>query len=235
VLAAVLDVILPPRCAGCGDPGAMVCPGCALRLRGQPAIRMPEPPPAGLPACWSSTAYEGVPRKLIIAYKERGRTALAPALAACLAGVAARALGGFRGSCVLVPVPSVPAARRRRGYDPIVLIATRAVQNLREHGRAATLARVLRPGRRVADQTGLSATERAANLSGAFWVADGDNSPLQAARGRTAVAVLVDDIVTTGATLAEAARALGEVGIAVPLAITVAATRRSPRHAGRQW
>jgi predicted amidophosphoribosyltransferase len=92
-----------------------------------------------------------------------------------------------------------------------------------------TLARVLRPRRRVADQTGLSSTQRAANLSGAFGVAGGGIGPLRAARGRSAVAVLVDDIVTTGATLAEAARALREVGVDVPLAITVAATRRRER------
>lgn len=190
-----------------------------------PAPRMPCPSPPGLPLCWSATTYEGVARRLIIAHKERGRTALAPVLAAYVARVAAEALGARHGPVVLVPVPSARAARRRRGHDPVRAIAAGAVRDLRGRGRPVALAPVLRPRRRVADQAGLSSIERAANLSGAFRVAGHRDGPLRPTGGRAA-AVLVDDIVTTGATLAEAARALRRAGAEVPLAIIVAATRR---------
>jgi predicted amidophosphoribosyltransferase len=156
---------------------------------------------------------------MILAYKERGRTVLARPLAACLAGVVEAALAGAPGAvaAALVPVPSARAARRARGHDPVGVIAALAVRDLAARGWPVTYAPVLAQRRRVADQAGLSSAQRAANLSGAFRVAS---------RVRWAVCVLVDDVVTTGATLAEAARALGAAGAAVPLAVTVAATRR---------
>ncbi|MBX6168004.1 MAG: ComF family protein, partial [Thermobispora bispora] len=77
MLAALLDLLLPPRCAGCGAPGAPACPGCTALLRA-PAPRPPEPAPPGLPECWSAARYAGPARRMILAYKERGRTALAP-------------------------------------------------------------------------------------------------------------------------------------------------------------
>lgn len=230
MLAAVLDLLLPSRCAGCGEQGAVVCAVCTDELRGVPALRMPRPSPPGLPACWSATAYDGVARRLILAYKEHGRTALVPVLAARVAQVAHVALatlGPFDGSVglCLVPVPSAQAARRRRGHDPIRALAEAAVRNLRGEGLPVTLAPALRSRRGVADQAGLSSPERAANLAGSFLITGRRDGRFRRPEDRP-VAVLVDDIVTTGATLAEAARALRQAGAVVPLAITVAATRR---------
>lgn len=216
-----LDLLLPRRCAGCGGaggrgPGAL-CAGCTTLLRGLPRSYGPSPAPPGLPRCWSATDYAGVARRVILAYKERGRTALAAPLAACLAGVAEAALRGRTGRVVLVPVPSARAARRARGHDPVGALAARTARLLAARGRPAVAAPVLGQRRRVADQAGLGAASRAANLRGAFRAA-GPVPP--------GLCVLVDDVVTTGATLAEAARALGEAGARPALAITVAATRR---------
>ncbi|QSI47433.1 ComF family protein [Thermobispora bispora] len=227
MLAALLDLLLPPRCAGCGAPGAPACPGCTALLRA-PALRPPEPAPPGLPECWSAARYAGPARRMILAYKERGRTALAPVLAGCLAEVVAAALGGRPAPVALVPVPSARAAVRRRGHDPMGVLATRAAALLRERGVPAVVVRALRPARRVADQAGLTAAERAANLAGALEA--------RAPRGRWPAglsAVPVDDIVTTGATLAEASRALRAAGARVAFAATLAATsrRRPARHA----
>ncbi|GIH22090.1 hypothetical protein Aph01nite_04000 [Acrocarpospora phusangensis] len=232
MLAALLDLILPPRCAGCGRaplPACPLCPACTARLRGDPSPRPPENPPLGMPEVWAAAEYAGAVRRLLVAHKERGRVALAPLLGGCLAETLTAATGGVWPALELVPVPSAPAATRRRGHDPVRRMAAAAVRELRARGRPVTLAPVLRPRRRVADQAGLSAPERAENLAGGFVVPEGRPR----ASGRV-LAVLVDDVVTTGATLAAAAEALRAAGAQAPLAVTVAATRKrvtTTRHA----
>ncbi|MFI6501584.1 ComF family protein [Nonomuraea typhae] len=117
-------------------------------------------------------------------------------------------------------MPSARRAVRARGHDPVGRLAVLAVGRLRALGVRAEAVPVLAQARRVADQAGLSATERAANLGSSLRV----TGRLRGAPGATVV--LVDDIVTTGATLAEAARALRTAGVQVAAAATVAATRR---------
>ncbi|MEV6861411.1 ComF family protein [Streptosporangium subroseum] len=221
---ALLDLLLPPRCAGCDAPGALVCSRCAAELHGEPAHRMPVPFPPGLPECWSAAEYTGAVRRAIIAYKERGRTALAHPLAGALALTIATAAG--ERPVTLVPVPSARSALRRRGHDPVTRLADLAAGYLRAAGWPVSVEKILTQRRRIADQAGLSSLQRAANLSWAFTVAPGRNVSLSDHRGVSGPIVLVDDIVTTGATLVEAARALRETGVPVPLAATVAATRR---------
>ncbi|WP_326820204.1 ComF family protein [Streptosporangium sp. NBC_01756] len=230
---ALLDLLLPPRCAGCDAPGALVCARCTAELHGEPARRMPAPVPPGLPECWSATGYTTAAQRTIIAYKERGRTALAPFLAGSLALTIATAVGDR--PVVLVPVPSARAAVRRRGHAPVTRLTELAAGCLRAAGWPATVAEILAPRRRVADQAGLSSLQRAANLSMAFRVTTGRNGAGVGSWGGAGPVVLVDDIITTGATLAEAARALREAGVPVPLAVTIAATRRKgevPPHDG---
>ena len=101
-------------------------------------------------------------------------------------------------------------------------LARSAARALAVPGRPVRVLPLLRPSRRVGDQSGLDAAARAANLSGAFEVCR------QVPRGTCVV--VVDDVVTTGATLAEARRALTAAGIRVHGAATVAATMRRSRH-----
>ncbi|WP_449066250.1 ComF family protein, partial [Planomonospora algeriensis] len=96
-------------------------------------------------------------------------------------------------------------------------------------GWPATTAQVLAQRRRVADQSGLNALQRAENLSSAFRLAPGANGSPAALLEGGRVIVLVDDVVTTGATLAEAARTLRAAGAEPGVAVTVAATRRRTR------
>ncbi|WP_196440161.1 ComF family protein [Planomonospora sp. ID67723] len=224
---ALLDLVLPPRCAGCDAPGALVCPSCAEEIRGEPACRMPVPAPPGLPECWSAAEYAGAARRAIISYKERGRTALARPLAGALALTVGTAVGGH--PVVLVPVPSARPALRRRGHDPVTRLAELAAGYLREAGWPVMVAGMLAHRRRLADQAGLSSLQRAENLASAFKVAAGWDGLLARSWEGAGVVVLVDDVVTTGATLAEAARALREAGTQAPLAVTLAATRRRGR------
>jgi predicted amidophosphoribosyltransferase len=242
VLTALLDLILPPICAGCERPGAVLCPVCTAAFHAGPSPGPPSPPRRGLPGCWAAACYEGAPRRVLLAYKERGRTALAGPLAACLASTATAALRASRDSrapgvpgardapFALVPVPSSRQAVRRRGHDPVGRLAALAAGDLRSRGWPVTPAPVLVQRRRVRDQAGLSASQRAANLAGAFGVREPRNAAERLLWARPiAFAVLVDDIVTTGTTLAEAAAALRGEGVTVPLAITLAATpRRAP-------
>ncbi|MEV7965207.1 ComF family protein [Sphaerisporangium sp. NPDC088356] len=233
MLTAFLDLVLPARCAGCARAGSVVCPACAQELHGDPRPRAPSPPPRGMPDCWAGALYAGAPRRAILAYKERGRTALARPLAASLTATLVAALresDALGAPLALVPIPSARKAVRQRGHDPVGRLAELAVGALRSRGAPVTLAPVLAQRRRVRDQAGLSASQRAANLSGAFGVRAAGSAPERSLWGRPdPVAVLVDDIVTTGTTLAEAAGALRREGVVVPLAVTLAATPRRAR------
>jgi predicted amidophosphoribosyltransferase len=218
VLAALLDLALPQRCLGCGAQGPRLCDGCLAPV---PARRMPRPVPADLPECWSAADYTGHVRDAVLAYKERGQTALARPLAAALVFTACHALASWPETPVaVVPVPSSSRARRARGHDPVGGLAALAVRGLRMRGHRAELWRALGQAPEVADQAGLSATQRAANLASGHRLSS-------AAKTRSAPPVLlVDDVVTTGSTLAEAARTLRANGARVLCAVTVAATRR---------
>ncbi|MFE4700678.1 ComF family protein [Streptomyces sp. NPDC056738] len=119
-------------------------------------------------------------------------------------GVAVREAGAGRGPVLLVPVPSARWAVRARGHDPVRRIALAAARELRRSGTPARVLGVLRQRRAVADQSGLNSRQRAANLAGALEVVAGGGR-LLAEGGRV---VLVDDLMTTGASLAEAARAV---------------------------
>ncbi|MCX5382111.1 ComF family protein [Streptomyces sp. NBC_00083] len=114
---------------------------------------------------------------------------------------------GSRGSLVLVPVPSSRRAVRARGHDATRRVAFAAAAELRRTGTDARVASVLRQRRAVADQAGLSAPQRLANLSGALTVAGGGARLLTGGQ-----VVLVDDLMTTGASLVEAARVVRGAG-----------------------
>lgn len=222
---AAADLALGSACAGCGEHAGLLCPACRAALLG-PATRVltvpgrPDLPLAG------AAAYAGPVRAAVLEHKEHGRLPLAVPLGDALA-VAVTALLAVPGGCghpahgdrpvVLVPVPSARRAVRSRGHDPVLRSARRAAATLRRSGQRCSVAPALRHRRRVADQAGLGRREREANLRGSL--------ACRRSAGRVAdggCVVVVDDIVTTGATLREAARALAEAGVRPCGAVVVA-------------
>lgn len=219
-------LVLPADCAGCGAARRVLCPDCREVLSGagagrvRPAARRAGP--AGLPEVQAGAVYAGAVRAVVLAHKERGALPLAgplgAALAAAVLGAEGGGDGGGAGELALVPVPSARRTLRARGHDPARRIALAAAARLRGAGEAARVAPVLRLRRRVADQAGLGARQRLENLAGALDVRRDGVRVLAGAR-----IVLVDDVITTGATLAEAARALRVAGLRVRAAAVVAA------------
>ena len=199
MLGALADLVLPRRCAGCGRPGSALCVSCV------PSGRPLEIELSTLRAV-AAGCYEGALRQAVLAYKERGRRELAAPLAALLAGAI---LNVEVPGIVLVPAPSARAAARRREGDHVLRLARLA-------GRRCGLrtVRTLDLVREVRDSAGLGVAERHLNLGGA----------MAAGAARRRPAVIIDDIVTTGATLSEAARALRSAGWRVAGAVVIAAT-----------
>lgn len=216
ISTALLDglaVLLPVECAGCGTPDRGICDACRAVL--QPPERagrhLVTPPPVGasvdgrgLPL-WFAVDYAGVPRAALHALKESGRVDAAKPLGLLLGLAVAQAVAslepGLPSGAVLetLVVPSSRSALRVRGYNPVESL-------LRWAGPQPRRATGLRYIRAPRDQASLGADERWANLTGSV------EAVRQRLSGRHLL--LVDDVVTTGATLLECRRA-AEAGGAV--------------------
>jgi predicted amidophosphoribosyltransferase len=216
-LHALVDLVLPLECGGCRSSVGPLCGSCRQELNLEPRSAWPRPVPAGLPEPFAAGTYAGVLRSALIAYKERGRRRLAPVLSEFLAtSVRLASTAGER--YLLVPVPSRRQAIRERGDDTMARLARLAAARVRRAGVTARMAPVLRHTRDVVDQAGLDGLQRLHNLSGALAV-----HPAWRAAITGRQVILLDDILTTGATLAEAARAARVAGAVVVAAAVVAA------------
>lgn len=190
---------------------------------------MPDPEPPGMPSTWSAAPYAGVLGSAIVAWKDADRPDVTPVLAAQLARAMAQALADSPSvlasisagrPLVLVPVPSRPKSVRSRGRWPVAeMLAEVQLRTHRSPGVVSCPALRVKNGGR--DQAGLDRADRARNVREAMMV-----RPQHAAVVDGAPCLLLDDIVTTGSTLAEAARALRSGGASTVVAATVAATVR---------
>lgn len=215
---ALAALIWPVTCAGCGRLDVAACASCVGCMTGAPFMVAPEPVPV-----WSRCAYGGTAARLIVAWKQHGRRdltglfgrALAAVVAECLARSAGPAAPGDEADVWLVPMPARAAALRRRGADLTYDLARVAARRCTGVGGGRVRAvRLLRHARHVQDQVGLSADARRRNLAGALALRAGAMAWEQRSlAGRTCV--VVDDIVTTGASADEAVRVLQAHGARV--------------------
>ena len=170
----------------------------------------------------ASGEHADVLRLTIVGWKEEGRTSLLRPLAHLLASSVVLVTGASPAPVVLVPVPTSRRSRLARGADVVDQLACAAAGLLHGAGADVTVRQALRVARRTADQSGLGARDRARNLAGAFAL----RSDQGLADGHV---VVVDDIVTTGATIAEAVRALTAAGHPPIAAATMAYRPRETR------
>ncbi len=222
------DLVLGSVCAVCARPGRVLCPRCREALPRSGSAAWPTPAPPGLAPPFAAGAYGGPLRALVIAHKERRAFALARPLGHVLAGVVVDLLLAVAppgeegpGEVALVPVPSRRSVVRSRGHDPLLRLTRHAAARLRRSGHRVAVHGLLRPARVVRDQAGLDAGDRAANLAGSLRA-----SATRPGRRPRPGLVVVDDVITTGATAREAQRALEAAGHTVLGIATVAATRR---------
>jgi ComF family protein len=214
----VLDVLLPPTCPGCGHEGEIICARChasLTRRSAEPAgvpLGLPTKVPAGIVQLEWCAAYNGPARACLHALKYDGERRLVAPLAQIMAQRWARA--GIGGD-VFVPVPVHAARKRQRGFDQAELLA-------RGVGRELNLPVVtaVRRASKTTAQHALGRRARAANVGHAFAA---DPAAREQIRGRWVV--VVDDLTTTGATLAGCAAVLYESGALAVSALALARER----------
>jgi predicted amidophosphoribosyltransferase len=204
MLEDLLAVVAPPACAVC-EEGCEVrrrlCDQCERGLRGQAPVLSAVP---GIDTTWSAAPYDGTARRLVGAIKFRSRLGLAEDAASLIAGRApSRLLAG-----AIVPVPAAPARRRRRGFDAAEAIAVELAE---------------RTGRPIVPCLSRTQSTRQVGRRRAERLVDPPS--VRTVRPVPAEAVLVDDVMTTGATLGACAVALRSAGTARVVAVTLAASK----------
>jgi ComF family protein len=208
-LARLLSLVAPPLCLACGAAAQVhqpLCRACRADMRwlAFEQAELPGPP------VWAAVSYDGPARALVAALKFRGAIGVADAMAAQMAACAPPGLLEGR---ALVPVPLHPARRRRRGFNQAEELA-RALSRRTGLPLADCLRRTAGGAR--ASQVGRGREERLGALDGAFRLRAESPVPMRA--------LLVDDVVTTGATLAACAAGLESGGVRQVGAVVYART-----------
>ena len=208
-LARLLSLVAPPLCVCCGAPARVHQPLCRECLGALRWLSFEQPPGATLPV-WAVVSYEGPARALVRALKFRGAVRLVDTMAAQMA---ANAPPGLLEGRSLVPVPLHAARKRRRGFNQAEKLA--CALSRRTGVQVADCLERTSGGARVS-QVGMTRDGRLSALAGSIHLRPGVPVPLRA--------LLVDDVVTTGATLAACAAALKAAGVRELGAIVYART-----------
>ncbi|MBB3663911.1 MULTISPECIES: ComF family protein [Prauserella salsuginis group] len=217
--AALLDLVLPESCAGCDAPGQACCGSCLAAFGAPRPVAVDDSGASGGPT-YALARHADVARTLVVAHKERGRRSLTRPLGSALAAAVPH-LPGARpdaaGTWWLVPAPSRPSAARARGGSHVLALARAGAAVLSEAGLPAAVAPALRLAVGARDAVGLDRAQRTANLAGRLRVTAAGAPP------PGVPVVLLDDVVTTGATLGACRTALRRAGIEPCAALTLTA------------
>lgn len=214
LLAALVDLVVPRVCALCGELDVVVCESCDTRIREPGGVERTLELPEGPVVVHSALAASPEILRLITLFKDTGRSDLATYLGGLL-----REAGRQIRTGIVVSVPQSRRAYRRRGWDPAQTLARAA---------GFSLERVLDVQARHIDQTTLNRDARWRNVSHTVRVTP---ERAQIIRGRTVT--IIDDVVTTGATMAEVARALTAAGASKVQGVTLASVVRISRQTHR--
>lgn len=207
----MLDLVLPLECGGCGTRSTRWCDTCTKDLAvkpDEPHLVSPRVDP-GVPV-FSLGRYAGARRQAIVAVKEHGRADLVAPLADALrTGLLHLLKWGVIGTpLTVVPAPTRRWAARRRGGDPVTRVASAATADRCD----VIVVQALRTRAFVADSAGLSSADRQRNIAGR----------VKLVRPVEGEVVVVDDIVTTGATAGESVRVLRSAGVTVVAVLAIA-------------
>jgi predicted amidophosphoribosyltransferase len=203
LLEVLGTVLVPPLCPACGrlcHGREVLCELCRLRLAEAQPLRGAGPP--GVDRAWSSAPHEGAARDMVVALKYRRLPALAAPMAERIHRLLPPALGGGE----IVPVPTAPLRSLARGFDPATEIAAALAELSGAPCRAGCLRR-LGGGRQVGRR-------RAERL--------GRPPRIEARAPAPRSVLLLDDVLTTGATISACARALRGAGAVRVVAVTFA-------------
>lgn len=225
------ELFFPNPCAGCGGAGGPWCLDCDQQLAGlKPHLATT----AGGHLVTSLSPYQGALRSAIVSYKERQRRPLARTLGKHLARSVAANCGFWQGTVILVPAPSRPWANRWRGWNHLLDVALWAARHLNESGPSCcTVWPVLATRWWAQDQQQLTDTQRRQNAHRAIYAKSGQ---LQAIKrylphrvlhdARRVRLIVVDDVVTSGATLDSCLTSLHGAGYKASSAAVICAARR---------
>jgi len=218
LFSALADLVVPVVCLLCGELDAPLCGSCSGRLRVSGSVHRVVPVP-GYPALAVHGSLAAGPEllRLITAFKDSGRSDLAPLLGGLM--TAHRPTLTEAGIDVVVAVPQSRRAYIRRGWDPVATLARAA---------GYSLSRALEVHARHVDQTTLTREARWQNVSQTMRVTGNARALV---RGRRFLAV--DDVITTGATFAEVARARYVAGARDVRGVALASVQRSSQQTHR--
>jgi ComF family protein len=207
--AAVLDLVFPPRCAGCGRVDSFWCDRCQQEIDQLPTLAAVQRLPP-LRACAATSVYEGKLASAIQALKYENATALAVPLGERLVAALAALNWTFD---MIIPVPLHTNRLRQRGYNQSQLLGEHVAEQLTQRCELSALMR----RRNTPAQVGLTRPQRRANMQDAFAAS--------ASHVSGSSILLIDDVYTTGATLQACATALVAAGAVSVCSLTVAVAR----------
>ncbi|OKX78919.1 phosphoribosyltransferase [Corynebacterium glutamicum] len=192
-----MELFFPRVCGGCGAPGASLCSDCQRVWRKPPTLARLD---LDVPV-WTLSPYDGPHRNVLIALKEHGRSDLVAFVGAVVGASISylAAQGEVEHDITLVPAPTRATSRRRRGGDPVERVCNAS--------RLSTFP-CLQISSRTPDSVGQTAQQRRLNMR------------VELVRQPRGSVLIIDDVVTTGATISASANVLRAAGVQVRGALT---------------